>query len=53
MRLGAHQLNSTSDDFTQDVKVIRSEAHPNYERYGINDIAILHLERDVDATRKL
>lgn len=53
VRLGAHQLNSTNDDFTQDVKVIRSEAHPNYERYGINDIAILHLERDVDATRKL
>lgn len=53
VRLGAHQINATNDDFSQYVKVIRAEAHPNYERFGIIDIAILHLERDVDATRKL
>lgn len=37
----------------QDVKVIQSDRHPEYnERFGANDIAILHLERDIDATRK-
>lgn len=53
VRLGAQRINSTNDDFIQDVNIIRSEQHPMYnEKYGINDIALLTLERDIDATRK-
>lgn len=54
VRLGAHRINSTNDEFVQDVNIIRAEIHPSYnEKYGLNDIAILYLERDIDATRKL
>lgn len=53
VRLGAYNITSTNDEAVQDVNVIRTLRHPDYdERYGINDIAILYLERDVDATRK-
>lgn len=53
VRLGVYDITSTNDETIQDVNVIRAERHPDYDfRYGINDIAILYLERDVDATRK-
>lgn len=35
----------------RDVKVIRSERHPNYDRRDrTNDIAILYLDQDVNST---
>lgn len=49
MRLGEHDISSTTDGVVQDVKVIRTEKHPSYNRRdGTNDLAILYLERDVD-----
>lgn len=52
MRLGEHDISSTTDGVVQDIKVIRTERHSNYNRRdGTNDIAILYLERDVDITR--
>lgn len=53
MRLGEHDISSTSDGTVEDIKVFRSERHPNYnKRDGTNDIAILYLERDVGITSK-
>lgn len=53
MRLGAYNISVTNEDAVQDVQLIAAERHIDYdERLGINDIAILYLERDVDATRK-
>lgn len=49
VRLGEHDISSTSDGVTRDIKVIQSTPHPNYNyRDGTNDIALLYLERDVD-----
>lgn len=37
----------------QDIKIIRKERHPNYnKRDGTNDIAVIYLERDVDISSK-
>lgn len=60
-RFGEHDISSTTDGDVEDIKVIRSERHPDYnKRDGTNDIAILYLERDVsfssefiDCCRKL
>lgn len=46
-------MNAVNDRHIQDVKVIRSELHPNYDsRDRTNDIAILYLDRDVNFTGK-
>lgn len=48
-----YDITDEYDETVQDVNIIRTESHPDYDsRYGTNDIAILYLERDVDATRK-
>lgn len=53
MRLGEHDLSTTTDGEVQDVKVIRKQPHENYnKRDGTNDIAILYLEHDVEFTSK-
>lgn len=52
--MGEHDISSTTDGAVEDIKVIRSERHPNYnKRDGTNDIAILYLERDVAFTSEL
>lgn len=53
MRLGEHDISSTSDGTVEDIKVFRSERHPKYnKRDGTNDIAILYLEHDVGISSK-
>lgn len=53
MRLGEHDISSTTDGAVEDIKVIRSERHPNYnKRDGTNDIAILFLEHDASLSSK-
>lgn len=54
-RFGEHDISSTTDDGDlEDIKVIRSERHPDYnKRDGTNDIAILYLERDVSFSSEL
>lgn len=43
-----------TDGTVEDIKVIRTEKHPdhNKRRDGTNDIAILYLERDTAVTSK-
>lgn len=54
MRLGVHDINARNDEAVQEVKVIRSEKHLDFNQLdGTNDIAILYLERDLDITSKL
>ncbi|XP_031626165.1 venom serine protease Bi-VSP-like isoform X2 [Contarinia nasturtii] len=54
VRLGEHDISSTSDGEVQDIKVIRSERHADYNRRdGTNDIAILYLERDVQFSKRI
>lgn len=51
VRLGEHDLTRTNEARHMDVKVVRSEPHPQYNRRnGRNDIAILYLERNVPFT---
>lgn len=53
VRLGEYDFSTTFNDAVRDIRVIRSDRHSNYsEKYGTNDIAILHLERDVDISRE-
>lgn len=53
VRLGVFEISSNNDQRVQDIKVIRSEQHPDYnEQTKMNDIAILYLERDVKFTGK-
>lgn len=53
MRLGEHDLSIETDGEIQNVKVIKSQSHENYnKRDGTNDIAILYLERDVNLSSK-
>ncbi|XP_055303524.1 venom protease-like [Sitodiplosis mosellana] len=53
VRLGEYNFSSY-DASVQDLKVIRTERHPNYnERDGTNDIAILYLERDVHISPRI
>lgn len=53
VRLGEHDITSTDDGEVEDVKVVRSLPHENYNKKdGTNDIAMLYLERDVEFTSK-
>lgn len=51
-RLGEHDLSITTDGDTQDIKIIRSEKHPAYnKRDGTSDISVLYLEYDAVLSR--
>lgn len=50
-RLGEHDVRSAYDGMHDDVPIMRSEPHEEYDnRTKIHDIAILHLERAVKFT---
>lgn len=49
VRLGEHDISSTTDGEIQDIKVIMTRKHENYnKRDGTNDIALLYLEHDAN-----
>lgn len=53
VRLGEHDLSTDTDGEVQNVKVIKTQPHENYnKRDGTNDIAILYLEHDVNLSSK-
>lgn len=53
VRLGEHDVTSTTDGEVVDVEVTRSVPHENYNKKdGTNDIAILQLANDVEFTSK-
>lgn len=53
VRLGEYDL-SKNDTLTEDIKIHHFVAHPQYsEELQLNDIAIVHLERDVNFTGEL
>lgn len=46
-RLGEYDISSTADGDVQDIKIIRTIKHPDYNRRdGTSDIAVLYLEHD-------
>ncbi|XP_067648125.1 ovochymase-2-like [Eurosta solidaginis] len=48
VRLGEHDLTTDSETRHEDVKIVRKEAHPQYNRRnGKSDVALLWLERNV------
>lgn len=52
-RLGEHDISVTTDGEVQDIKIIRSVKHPDYDkRDGTSDIAVLYLEHDAQLSRK-
>lgn len=54
MRLGEHDISSTSDGEIQDIKVGFTQRHENYnKRDGTNDIAVLHLAKDADLSSEI
>lgn len=54
VRLGEHDISSTTDGETVDIKVSRTKRHENYnKRDGTNDIALLYLEQDANLSSKL
>lgn len=49
VRLGEHDLRTTDDGPHQNIPIVRSVKHPQqYSYYKLNDIAVLHLELDVE-----
>lgn len=53
MRLGEHDISSTTDGEIQDIKVSMTKRHENYnKRDGTNDIAILYLDHDANLSSK-
>lgn len=51
MRLGEHDTSTLDDGPHEDIKIERIDKHFDYsEKFGTNDIAILHLVRDVELT---
>lgn len=53
VRLGEYDLSQNST-LTEDIEIKRFVLHPEYDsKHRINDIAIVHLMRDVDFTGKL
>lgn len=53
-RLGEHDISSTTDGSTEDINIIRSERHPNYDRRdGTSDIAVLYLEHDAELSSEI
>lgn len=48
--MGGHDRYRTGDGPHQDIKVIHTEIHPEYNASSGTDIAILYLERDVEFT---
>ncbi|XP_037827473.1 venom protease-like [Lucilia sericata] len=49
VRLGEHNLTTDTEARHVDIRVVRSEKHPDYTpRSGHSDIAILYLERNVE-----
>ncbi|KAI8116971.1 Venom serine protease Bi-VSP [Lucilia cuprina] len=49
VRLGEHDLTTDTEARHVDIRVVRSERHPDYTpRNGHSDIAILYLERNVE-----
>lgn len=52
-RFGEHNIVSDDEAIVQDIKIVRSEKHRDYNnRDGRNDIAILKLEHDVKLSSK-
>lgn len=50
-RLGEHDIRTTSDGMHDDVIIVRSEPHAEYDQTTkIHDIAILYLEREIEFT---
>ena len=48
-RLGEHDVRAPDDGIRDDVTIIHSERHENYNSNSkVNDIAMLYLERDVE-----
>lgn len=53
MRLGEHDISSTTDGEVQDIKVRSTYRHEMYnKRDGTNDIAILTLDHDANLSSK-
>lgn len=51
-RLGEHDLSVSDDGDTQDIKIVKSERHPSYnKRDGTSDISVLYLDHDADFSR--
>lgn len=47
--MGAHNLRTDDDGTYQEIPIARSVKHPRYEpNLYLNDVAILHLVRDVE-----
>lgn len=54
VRLGEHNTNTIDDDNRVDAEIKRVDIHEDYVKVPkINDIAIVHLARDVEFTGKL
>lgn len=54
MRLGEYNMSSLEDGPHEDVRVVRFDKHFDYnDKYGTNDIAILHLVRNVKITSNI
>lgn len=54
MHLGGHNIGSTTDRDVQDIKIIRSVIHPDYDiRDGTSDIAVLYLEHDAQLSSEI
>lgn len=54
VRLGAHDFTASDDENHEDVRVSSYVAHTQFDKsLMINDIAILHLNRDVQFNGKL
>lgn len=52
-RLGEHDISSSTETEVQDIKIIRSVKHPEYDRRdGTGDIAVLYLEHDAQLSCK-
>lgn len=54
VRLGEHNTNTIEDEHRADVQIKRVDIHEDYIKVPkINDIAVVHLARDVEFTGKL
>lgn len=53
VRLGEHDISSTTDGEIQDIKVVMTRRNENYnKRDGTNDIALLYLDHDANLSSK-